>query len=370
MDIITTTLWTADFLCWLTVSSALSVVDFVVVPVFLAVLQILHLTSQVSLTVMSTLFDVISSMLVTFLTFLAQMTPRVVEIFVHILEYLLNVFVLLVKSVSQFVFYLYTSAVDRDWMFVLELVKSTLLICAEFVLTCIFMLFSAVKFAVSGTFTILIQLASVTWYAVAYVTDVIAVSVVGICGKLSQVVMMPVTSQTKTAPRDDPNTHTVDLTTKVLIFTVLGIVLCVTAFLYYRCKRFKRRAYEHVRVSERMKRDVGTRAPHKRQRMDNDQLETEEHGKNWGVKHNTIRRRKSSSHSLEDVDIELKMRSLEMELAKEKDAKQCVVCLDNPRKLMIKPCNHYCLCENCWKQLTKCPICTERIVKVETIFNV
>ena len=60
---------------------------------------------------------------------------------------------------------------------------------------------------------------------------------------------------------------------------------------------------------------------------------------------------------------------LEKELERERELKQCVVCLDRPRKVMIIPCNHYCLCQECERQLDKCPICTKRIRRVEKIFD-
>lgn len=42
-------------------------------------------------------------------------------------------------------------------------------------------------------------------------------------------------------------------------------------------------------------------------------------------------------------------------------AVSCVVCLDKQKTILLQPCNHFCLCENCEEMMTKCPLCRERI---------
>ena len=42
-------------------------------------------------------------------------------------------------------------------------------------------------------------------------------------------------------------------------------------------------------------------------------------------------------------------------------AVSCVVCLDKQKTILLQPCNHLCLCENCEEMMTKCPLCRERI---------
>ena len=39
----------------------------------------------------------------------------------------------------------------------------------------------------------------------------------------------------------------------------------------------------------------------------------------------------------------------------------CVVCMNNTKNMMINPCNHVCLCEECCVNLTECPICRGRV---------
>lgn len=50
----------------------------------------------------------------------------------------------------------------------------------------------------------------------------------------------------------------------------------------------------------------------------------------------------------------------------------CCVCLTNPKDCVLKPCSHVCVCSECAKQLVKlrggCPICRERIVRVEKVY--
>ncbi|XP_061711907.1 mitochondrial E3 ubiquitin protein ligase 1-like [Cydia pomonella] len=40
----------------------------------------------------------------------------------------------------------------------------------------------------------------------------------------------------------------------------------------------------------------------------------------------------------------------------------CVVCIENPKQIILLPCGHVCLCEDCSDRITEqCPICRERI---------
>ena len=81
-----------------------------------------------------------------------------------------------------------------------------------------------------------------------------------------------------------------------------------------------------------------------------------------------IRTQRSVEADIMQVNLS-KLEVLEKELVRERELKQCVVCLDRPRKVMIIPCNHYCLCQECERRLDKCPICTKRIRRVEQIFD-
>ncbi len=78
-------------------------------------------------------------------------------------------------------------------------------------------------------------------------------------------------------------------------------------------------------------------------------------------------RMKEKERELEEMQAKLKMS--ERKLEKEVESKQCVVCMDKSRKLMIKPCNHYCVCRNCSRHINKCPMCTKRIISTENVYN-
>ena len=58
-----------------------------------------------------------------------------------------------------------------------------------------------------------------------------------------------------------------------------------------------------------------------------------------------------------------------MDLSQERDKLLCVVCQDLNRELVLKPCNHYCLCHRCSKALRECPICKSNILKTEKIYH-
>ena len=79
---------------------------------------------------------------------------------------------------------------------------------------------------------------------------------------------------------------------------------------------------------------------------------------------------KGKDESASDLIMHTRLQELETELMKEKEAKQCVVCMDRPREIMMRPCNHYCVCEECSGKLSRCPMCNKYFHKAEKIFNV
>ncbi len=47
----------------------------------------------------------------------------------------------------------------------------------------------------------------------------------------------------------------------------------------------------------------------------------------------------------------------------------CVVCMEKKRQFILKPCNHYCVCNDCKNSLkNKCPVCRTHIRKYEKLF--
>ena len=79
---------------------------------------------------------------------------------------------------------------------------------------------------------------------------------------------------------------------------------------------------------------------------------------------------KSAISGQGDMALKTKLEELEKKLLKEEESKQCVVCMDQPRELMIRPCNHYCVCQSCARRLQKCPMCNRLINRAERVYNV
>lgn len=48
----------------------------------------------------------------------------------------------------------------------------------------------------------------------------------------------------------------------------------------------------------------------------------------------------------------------------------CVICLDLQRNILLKPCKHFCLCENCAQSVQQCPVCRKEITMKEIVYNV
>ena len=47
----------------------------------------------------------------------------------------------------------------------------------------------------------------------------------------------------------------------------------------------------------------------------------------------------------------------------------CVICMERKRQYLLRPCNHYCVCNNCKSTLqNKCPLCRKLIRSYEKIF--
>ena len=52
----------------------------------------------------------------------------------------------------------------------------------------------------------------------------------------------------------------------------------------------------------------------------------------------------------------------DLQLWWERDSKTtCVVCLERPREVVLDPCRHFCLCQQCSNSLRKCPMCRRQI---------
>ena len=83
---------------------------------------------------------------------------------------------------------------------------------------------------------------------------------------------------------------------------------------------------------------------------------------NWEVSNQTV---------TSDAEHTLRRQLLQAneQLSQERDKLLCVICLDAPREVLLKPCKHYCLCSNCSNELRDCPICKRGIREMEIIYN-
>ena len=68
-------------------------------------------------------------------------------------------------------------------------------------------------------------------------------------------------------------------------------------------------------------------------------------------------------------DSMLIVQQLQEQLERERESKQCVVCMDRPRSMMMVPCKHFCACETCSSRLRKCPMCNRYFSRVEKIYD-
>ena len=50
----------------------------------------------------------------------------------------------------------------------------------------------------------------------------------------------------------------------------------------------------------------------------------------------------------------------------------CVICQDAQKTILLRPCNHYCLCGNCASNVTavrRCPLCNTTITERITVYG-
>ena len=51
-----------------------------------------------------------------------------------------------------------------------------------------------------------------------------------------------------------------------------------------------------------------------------------------------------------------------------KSVMECVCCLDAPKSMLMLPCRHLCVCEDCAPRMTTCPICRQPVAERQKIF--
>jgi len=57
-----------------------------------------------------------------------------------------------------------------------------------------------------------------------------------------------------------------------------------------------------------------------------------------------------------------------MKRKREEDSSSCVVCMEKEKKVLLLPCKHLCLCEDCSVDVNSCPLCRVLIKQKTTVF--
>lgn len=79
----------------------------------------------------------------------------------------------------------------------------------------------------------------------------------------------------------------------------------------------------------------------------------------------------SNGRKQSENELQQRLQALSAELERRREEGECVVCKDAKREMLLKPCNHYCVCQACVQFLGgKCPVCRRRIQRAEKIFHV
>ena len=148
----------------------------------------------------------------------------------------------------------------------------------------------------------------------------------------------------------------------LLIALLVGIITCVALLIWHsQQKRSGRERSETSREREaQLRRGSEQRGRHSRSQST--------------VSHDAPEVYYTSEESTNSLssDTELLRRQLQqvnMELSQERDRLLCVICQDLKREVVLKPCNHYCLCHHCLTALRECPICKSKILKTEKIYH-
>jgi len=60
--------------------------------------------------------------------------------------------------------------------------------------------------------------------------------------------------------------------------------------------------------------------------------------------------------------------NLRVQLDDLKKEKECIVCMDKPREMLLWNCNHFVTCRECTDKLTECPVCREMMCRAESVY--
>ena len=70
---------------------------------------------------------------------------------------------------------------------------------------------------------------------------------------------------------------------------------------------------------------------------------------------------------------EEQIEQLQKELLAEREKHTCIICFDRPRSIIIHPCRHMCICDECsanwYTDLRRCPLCRQTIFDVYSVYT-
>ena len=79
----------------------------------------------------------------------------------------------------------------------------------------------------------------------------------------------------------------------------------------------------------------------------------------------------TNAGSTQSVTVEQEMYALreKVRALEQAEQRQCVICLENPKNVVLSPCNHLCICEDCSAHVVRtCPICRSTIKKKTVVY--
>ncbi len=83
------------------------------------------------------------------------------------------------------------------------------------------------------------------------------------------------------------------------------------------------------------------------------------------------RTHQAQEENSDGVELQTRVRELTAKLEREEERKLCVVCLDRHKEVLLRPCNHYCVCSHCLRALgRRCPICRKLFMTSEKLYHV
>ena len=312
---------------------------------------------------------------------LFELIPLVIQVVLWGLNILSNSIVYLTLSAYYVLRLLLEAVVQLDWQYALDILSEALHSLSTGVVACGSAIFAGIKIVLSFIALFLSSVCVFVWKTIsfilvngwnlcAYLGRTAAAIIIG-GGKLISDIVFSATIPMQTVRNGIQFVF-------FAVFLIVSLVIILQCTLYtvrkvWRC--FKnisiKLANANIRQSNtnRPRVDIGMRA---NESVDRERIEcrAEDFIRPPALSSPRFRRSHSSDKDSKALKLKKELEGIKKELEKHQEEKLCVVCYDNPRVIVVHPCNHYCLCANCRNQLRKCPVCNKYIQSSEKIFNV